>query len=116
MNSLLVLTSTYPRWDGDTEPPFVHLLCKELTSKYRVIVLAPHYPDARCHEVMDGVTVYRFRYFFPFAEHLAYDGGIIQNLKNNRFRVLLIPAFMFSQFINILYSKSIKTASPLPAT
>jgi glycosyltransferase involved in cell wall biosynthesis len=102
MHSILILTSTYPRWQGDTEPAFVHYLCRELARSYRVIVVAPHYPGARHRELLEGITVYRFRYFFPFAEHLAYDGGIISNLKNNRLKILLVPFFIASQFINIL--------------
>lgn len=102
MRSILVLTSTYPRWNGDTEPAFVHFLCRQLAKKYKIIVLAPHYPGASRHEDLDGINVYRFRYFFPFAEHLAYDGGIISNLKNNRLKTLLLPFFFASQCINAL--------------
>ncbi len=101
MHSILVLTSTYPRWKGDTEPLFVHYLCKQLSSEYRVIVLAPHYPGAKHFEDMDGILVHRYRYFFPIAERLAYDGGIIQNLKNNRLKLLLVPFFLLSQLIRI---------------
>jgi len=59
--------------------------------------VAPHYPGASRHEVIEGITVYRFRYFFPFAEHLAYDGGILTNLKRNRFKLLLVPLFVAAQ-------------------
>jgi glycosyltransferase involved in cell wall biosynthesis len=48
--------------------------------------------------VIEGITVYRFRYFFPFAEHLAYDGGILTNLKRNRLKLLLVPFFVVAQF------------------
>jgi glycosyltransferase involved in cell wall biosynthesis len=102
MKSILVLASTYPRWEKDTEPLFVHYLCEQLTSKYRVIALVPHYPGASRKENMDGVLVHRFRYFLPSGEHLAYDGGIIQNLKKNRLKLLLVPFFLISQFIHIL--------------
>jgi len=102
MQSILVLTSTYPRWQGDTEPAFVHFLCQRLTSKYRVIVLAPHYPGSAGKETMDGVLVRRFRYFLPFAEKLAYDGGIIANLKNNILKWLLVPLFLTSQFVHMI--------------
>jgi hypothetical protein len=81
MRSILILTSTYPRWQGDTEPAFAHFLRQQLTGKYRVIVLAPHHPGSLGKETVGGVPIYRFRYFFPFAENLAYDGGIIANLK-----------------------------------
>ena len=102
MKSILVLASTYPRWMNDTEPRFVHDLCKQLTSEYRVIALVPHYPGASRKQDMDGVLVHRFRYFLPVGERLAYDGGIIQNLKRNRLKLLLVPFFLISQFIQIL--------------
>jgi glycosyltransferase involved in cell wall biosynthesis len=102
MKSILVLASTYPRWKGDTEPLFVHYLCEQLTSEYRVIALVPHYPGADRKENMDGVLVHRFRYFLPSGERLAYDGGIMQNLKKDRLKLLLVPFFLISQFIHIL--------------
>jgi len=102
MQSILILTSTYPRWQGDTEPAFVHSLGKELAHTYRVVVVAPHYPGASRRELLEGITVYRFRYFFPFAEYLAYDGGVLTNLKRNRFKLLLVPFFVASQFGTLL--------------
>ena len=102
MQSIQLLASTYPRWKNDSEPLFVHYLCKQLAREYRVIALVPHYPGASRHEDMDGVLVHRFRYFLPAGEHLAYNGGIIQNLKKNRLKLLLVPFFLISQFINIL--------------
>jgi len=111
MLSILVLTSTYPRWQEDTEPAFVHFLCRQLTSKYRVIVLAPHYPGSLREETVDGIQIYRFRYFFPFAEYLAYDGGIITNLKNNILKWLLVPFFLVSQsFHMILLARKYKVS------
>ena len=102
MQSILVLTSTYPRWHGDTEPAFVHFLCRQLTDKFKVIVLAPHYPNSLAQESIDGVLVYRFRYFFPFGETLAYNGGIITNLKNNVLKWLLVPFFLISQSFHMI--------------
>jgi glycosyltransferase involved in cell wall biosynthesis len=102
MRSILVLTSTYPRWQGDTNPAFVDFLCRQLTGKYRIIVLAPHYPGAKHSEHIDGIEVHRFRYFLPFAEKLAYDGGIIENLKRTPLKWLLVPFFLVSQALNMV--------------
>ncbi len=102
MQSILVLASTYPRWKNDSEPLFVHYLSEQLTREYRVIALVPHYPGASRREIMDGVLVHRFRYFLPAGERLAYNGGIIQNLKNNRLKLLLVPFFLLSQYFHIL--------------
>ena len=101
MNTILVLTSTYPRWRGDIEPGFVHLLNQQLSRHYRIIVLAPHYPGARRHETIDGIEIHRFRYFLPSGEHLAYNGGIIANLKKNRLKLLLVPFFLTAQLVHI---------------
>jgi len=102
MPSILVLTSTYPRWKNDTDPAFVHDLCRELTDTYRVIVLAPHLPGALREEILDGVEVHRFRYFLPFGETLAYDGGIIANLNGTRLKWLLVPFFLASQLFSMV--------------
>ena len=79
--SILVLTSTFPRWKGDVEPPFVHELARRLTDSFDVHVLAPHAPGSKCHEILDGVHVHRFRYGPAILERLAYQGGILANLK-----------------------------------
>lgn len=96
---LLVLTSTFPRWQGDREPPFVFELCRRLATQFDVVVLAPHAPGSLCHEVMSGIEVVRFRYSFPCFERLAYQGGILSNLKQSRWRYLLLPCFFFGQLM-----------------
>jgi len=102
MQTILVLTSTYPRWKDDVEPAFVSQLCKQLARVYQPIVLAPHYPGASRHEYIDDIEIFRFRYFLPFAEHLAYDGGILSNLGKNPLKLLLVPFFLVSQLYWIL--------------
>ena len=58
---LLVLTSTFPRWAGDSEPRFVLDLCRHLAESADVRVLAPHTPGAALDEVLEGERVRRFR-------------------------------------------------------
>lgn len=101
-NKVLVLTSTFPRWEGDNEPPFVFELCRRLGSKFDVWVLAPHTPGAKTRETMSGLTVVRYRYFFGRWETLAYHGGILSNLRGNRFRYLLVPLFLVCQLYALL--------------
>ena len=90
---LLVLASTYPRWRGDHEPGFVHELARRLTREFDVMVLCPHAPGAATDEQMDGVQVHRFRYAPAALETLVNDGGIVTNLKRQRWKWLLVPAF-----------------------
>lgn len=94
---LLVLTSTFPRWENDSEPSFVLELCKRISNRYRIIVLAPHAPGASRRETMDGLTVYRYRYFIEKWQGLAYNGGILNRLKENPFSYVLVPFFLLSQ-------------------
>ncbi len=95
----MVLTSTYPRWEKDTEPAFVHELSKRLTNEYDVHVIAPHFRAARVFEVLDGVSVHRFRYCIPSMERLAYEGGMLSRLKESPWQALMLPLFLSSQFI-----------------
>ena len=95
--TLLVISSTYPRWTGDHEPGFVHELAKRLTSQFRVIALVPSSPGASFHEILDGVEVIRFRYAPRRFETLVNDGGIISNLRRHRWKILLLPTFVLGQ-------------------
>ena len=92
---LLVLTSTFPRWPGDHEPPFVHELSRRLTG-FEVHVLAPHAPGAATLEKMDGMTVHRFRYAPRALETLAYDGGIPHKLRTTPWKYLLVGPFLLA--------------------
>ncbi|SDW43916.1 glycosyltransferase family 4 protein [Marinobacter mobilis] len=94
---LLVVSSTYPRWLGDSEPGFVHELSKRLVKDYEVFVLSPHAEGAKKKELLDGVNVIRFKYAPERFETLAYNGGIVSNLKASRIKFLLVPAFLVAQ-------------------
>jgi glycosyltransferase involved in cell wall biosynthesis len=93
---LLVLTSTFPRWAGDSEPRFVLDLCRHLAESADVRVLAPHTPGAALDEVLEGVRVRRFRYFFTRCQSLAYAGGIMARVRANPLRLLLLPFFLLA--------------------
>ena len=95
---LLVLTTTYPRWRGDTEPAFVHYLSRDLQDVFEVHVLAPHTLNAKIMEMLDGVHVHRFRYLPVTWQRLAYEGGIVPRLKQNKWLTLQIPFLFFFMF------------------
>jgi glycosyltransferase involved in cell wall biosynthesis len=100
---LLVLTSTFPRWSGDPEPPFVFELSRRLTPYFAVTVLAPCAPGSLEREDMDGLRVIRFRYFFRRWENLAtHSGGILNRLHANRLNYLLVPFFLGGQLWSLL--------------
>jgi glycosyltransferase involved in cell wall biosynthesis len=99
---LLVVTSTFPRWKNDTDPPFVYELSKRLTSDFDVIVHTPHYQGSLTHETMDDMRIHRFRYFFSYFERLAGGQGIVPKLRRNKLYYLLLPFFLAAQFFSLL--------------
>lgn len=90
---VLVLASTYPRWNGDSEPGFVHELNRRLVEYFDVHVVCPHAPGAARLEVLDGVTVHRFRYAPDAFETLVQNGGILANLRRTSWKWALVPFF-----------------------
>lgn len=99
---LLVLTSTFPRWADDTEPSFVFDLCRRLATEYEVTVLAPHARDARRQETLSGVRVIRYRYGPTAWERLAYEGGIMANLKRRPWQLCMLPIFFLAMLLRLL--------------
>jgi glycosyltransferase involved in cell wall biosynthesis len=97
--TLLVTTSTFPRWVGDSEPRFVYDLSKRLTTDFKVIILAPHAAaNTASHEIWEGMQVYRYRYALKNLQTLTYNGGITANLKQNPWKFLLLPLFFIGQW------------------
>jgi len=95
---VLVLTSTFPRWKDDTEPKFVENLCRCLASENDIDIIAPHCAGAAKEEIVSAtMKVFRFRYAPDKWESLAYEGGILPNLKTNPIRLLLVPLFLLGQ-------------------
>lgn len=92
---ILVLSSTFPRWVGDTNSPFVFDLSQGLSKNFRITVLAPHFPGSKCFETMNNLRVFRFRYFISRFEQLT--GGILPLLKKNKLYFFVIPFFIIGQ-------------------
>ena len=95
---LLVLTSTFPRWQDDLEPPFVFELSRRLADSFDITVLTPRTPGSLEHETMDGLQVIRFPYFVGRWENLAsHGGGILSRLRSNPLYYFLVPPFLIGQ-------------------
>ncbi|MBT5027333.1 MAG: glycosyltransferase [Nitrospina sp.] len=100
---MLVLATTYPRWENDSTPHFVFDLNRQLAQKVETWVLVPHSGGAKYFEEKDGVRIIRFPYFFPTKlQCLCYDGGILPNLKSSWLARLQLPFFLIFQFLAIL--------------
>jgi glycosyltransferase involved in cell wall biosynthesis len=99
VRKLLILTSTFPRWKGDNEPTFVYELSRRFQKKFKIYVLAPHAAGCHSEEILNGINIKRFRYFFSQWEKLAYQGGILSNLKNTPWLYGLVPFFLMAEYI-----------------
>ena len=99
---LLIVTSTFPRWEDDEDPPFIFELCNRLKKDYTIHVLAPHFPGSRRKAIFSGIHVQRFRYFFKPLEKLAYHGGILAKLKKNPFLYILLPFFIVGELLALI--------------
>ena len=60
-------------------------------------VIAPNAPGALPREEMDGVRVCRYRYAPSKLETLVNDGGIVTNLRSDRWKWALVPGFLLGQ-------------------
>lgn len=107
---ILVISSTYPRWKGDTEPGFVHSLCQHLSEKYSILVISPHAPGAQEKEQLDGIEVRRFRYAPVHFETLIANGGIVSNLKRSPWKWILVPIFFVG--LNLEISRATREFRP----
>jgi glycosyltransferase involved in cell wall biosynthesis len=100
---ILVLTSTFPRYQHDPVPGFVLDFSKNIAEHAEVLVLAPHDKGAKFKEKISGVLVYRFPYFFPKFETLAYRGGMVNKFKESFLAKVQLPFYLVSLLFGTLY-------------
>jgi len=93
---ILLVTSSFPRQQGDWAGVFVLSLGRRLVMRgHDVTVLCPHAPGLPQRETMDGVRVERFRYAWPASlQTLAYGGGMVHNVRENPLRLFLPAPYM----------------------
>ncbi len=96
---VLVLTSTFPRWQGDACPMFVADLCGGLADRMDVTVLAPGARGAMAQETWDNFEVRRFRYGWPAGTQLLANGAIMPNIRRNPLLLAQVPPFFVAQLV-----------------
>ena len=107
---IIILSSTFPRWCGDKEPPFVYELARRIGERYQILVLAPHFPGAFDRETLSDIDIVRFRYSLPCLEKLSYGGGILSNIKRYPLMIFQVPLFLLSQWVYLI--KLIRDSNP----
>jgi len=105
--SVLVLTTSFPVTASIAVGIHIIEKCRHLVKNgVKVKVIAPHYTGSKVSEIIDGIIIKRFRYFFPSGmQKVAYGAGIPTNLTKSRLARLQLPffmlAFLFYTVINI---------------
>lgn len=96
--NILILTSTFPRWENDDVPGFVFSFAKHVKDKgWDSMVLAPHYPGAKKKENMEGIEVKRFKYWITKrGQNITYNGGAVSNLKKTPLYGLKVAGYTFA--------------------
>ena len=94
---VLVLTSTFPRWQGDTCPMFVADLCEGLAETMDVTVLAPGAEGAAGSQQWGAFTVKRFRYSWPARTQQLAIGAIMPNIRRRPILLAQVPPFFLMQ-------------------
>ena len=99
---LLITGSTFPRWEGDTEPRFIFDYAEAMTEYYDVTVLVPAAPGAKDKEIMSNVNVMRYHYFPVHKwEVLCYPGAIVPRIKEKKIRIFLVPFLFLSLYFHL---------------
>jgi glycosyltransferase involved in cell wall biosynthesis len=81
---VLFVTHNFPRTSGDLPGNFVLRLARALRElDVAVHVLAPHGPQLRFDETVDGIPVTRFRYAPDHRETLAYTGTMAAQVQQS---------------------------------
>lgn len=102
--NILFVTTSFPRWKNGTAGVFILNLGKSLNNFFKIIISAPQFEKIKLKEEMDGLLIYRFRYFWPFfGQKICYEDGILSKIKHNKILILILPFLLLFQFVNVLY-------------
>lgn len=95
---ICMLSTLYLRYIHDTRGLMVSEINRNLLKEsINVSVVAPNDCGYKTFEMIDGIKVYRFNYFWPKRlQKLAYDSGIPTNLAVSFLAKLQVPPFTIS--------------------
>lgn len=102
---ILVLTSSFPRYKTDWwQQAILSIYSNMDLNKYDITVLAPSAPDAKKAEIIQGIKVKRFTYFYPSGLQMLTSGeGILYTSRKKRFLgKIQIVTFVLAEFFSVL--------------
>lgn len=96
MTRVLIVTTNFPRWEGDPHSPWlVELLTMLRERGLGIDILAPAYAGQGSHRV-HGFEVRRFRYAPARWETLTHDEGAPNKIRRNPLYLLLLPTYLLA--------------------
>jgi glycosyltransferase involved in cell wall biosynthesis len=95
-----ILTTSFPRFKGDTAGIFIYHFCRWLVKKgVNVEVIVPHDHGCPFTEKWGAIGIHRFPYFYPYQlQRLCYGSGIVKNIKTSLPVILQLPFLLISEF------------------
>lgn len=103
---IAVLTTSYPRYPGDSAAPFIQAMCQGLADLgHAVAVLAPYDPEVHPQPPVTGdhaVSVQRFRYAPLKNWHIMGHARALENdMRLRPLAVVLLPFFLLASFLEL---------------
>jgi phosphatidyl-myo-inositol dimannoside synthase len=107
-SAIAIVASTFPRYEGDSEPAFILDFARQVSQIGEVCVFVPDHPLSDDSSGWAGVRVERFRYFPVRSQQtLCGDGGIPANIGTFRGK-LLLPWLLGAEVL--LFIRLLRTA------
>jgi len=105
LKNVLLLTSSFPTKKGGSSGVFLYELCRYICKTDNIKVLTPTFPGSKKFEIIEGISIKRFNYFYPIKYHCLahFSGGIRYSLKNSFLAKIQFPFFLISLLLNTLY-------------
>jgi glycosyltransferase involved in cell wall biosynthesis len=96
---ITVLTSSYPRFEGDGTAPFVASISEQLAKLgHQVEVVAPYDPAVDTNHTTP-IPVHRFRYIWPQRLHImGHAKSLAADVRLRPLVYLLLPFFLMAAF------------------
>lgn len=90
---ICMLATFFPRYEGDIIPQFLLGFSRALVEEgAAVTMLVPHDHTTVAYEIMGGVEVRRFPYWWPKSKQgLCYGAGIPTNIRRRNWLALQLP-------------------------
>lgn len=96
MPKLLIITTNFPRWEGDPHSPWLVELLGRLGERgYEIEILAPSFEGLGSH-IIAGMQVHRFRYAPAPWEALTHEEGAPNKIRKNPLYLLLLPLYLLA--------------------